>query len=182
MTIIGLPQLDPVADVGLFFPLFLTTAFASATQDIAAEGYAVEHLLPQTQTGGNAIQSGAVAAGVLIGGSGTLFLYDLVGWSASVLITGTLSLAAVSLFLIVPETLGKRPAESTAQTPGLRHFFARPGAVAILAFALIFRLPEGLIKALEQSFPVDAGFSLSLIGVISGGSAAVVGCSGPTSA
>nr|WP_255733364.1 MFS transporter [Ruegeria sp. Ofav3-42] len=178
LTIIALSQLDPVADIGLFFPLLLITAFASATQDIATDGYAVEHLPPQYQSGGNAIQSGAVAAGVLIGGSGTLFLYDIVGWQTAVLTAGVLSFAAVAVFLAIPEALGKREAEREQQKPGLRNFFSRPGAVAIFAFALIFRLPEGLIKALEQSFLVDAGLSLSMIGLISGGSAAAVGLMG----
>lgn len=178
MTIIGLSQLDPVADIGLFFPLLMTTAFASATQDIAADGYAVEHLPPDQQSAGNAIQSGAVAAGVLIGGSGTLFLYDLIGWQGAVLTTGSLSLLAVAVFLMVPESLGKRPAAQDKPRPGLWQFFRRPGAGTVFVFALIFRLPEGLIKSLEQSFLVDAGFSLTLIGLISGGSAALVGLLG----
>ncbi|MTI02801.1 MFS transporter [Roseibium sp. RKSG952] len=178
LTIIALSQLDPVRDISLFFPLLLTTAFASATQDIATDGYAVEHLPPRYQSGGNAIQSGAVAAGVLIGGSGTLFLYDIVGWQTAVLTAGALSFAAVAVSVIVPEALGKREAGSEKQKPGLRHFFTRPGALTVFAFALIFRLPEGLIKALEQSFLVDAGLSLSLIGLISGGSAAAVGLMG----
>ncbi len=86
-----------------------------------------------------------------------------------------MSLAAVAVFLAVPESVGKRQADHAQATPGLHQFFLRPGALFILAFALIFRLPEGLIKAMEQSFLVDAGLSLSLIGMIAGGSAALVG-------
>ena len=173
-----LSSLDPVADIRLFFPTLLVISFASATQDIATDGYAVEHLPPQYQSGGNAIQSGAVAAGVIIGGSGTLVLYDYLGWQIAVLSVGAVSMLAVCAFLFVPEQVGKREMEKTISRPSLRHFFIRPGAVAILAFALIFRLPEGLIIALEQSFLVDAGLSLSLIGLISGGSAAAVGLLG----
>ncbi|MDE4134821.1 MFS transporter [Phaeobacter sp. QD34_3] len=176
-----LALLDPIADIGLFFPLLFVMSLASATQDIASDGYAVEHLPPQAQSGGNAIQSSAVAAGVLFGGSGTLVLYELAGWQTAVLTAGICSMIAVTAFLTVPEHLGRRIDTDLAQQqqrPRLRRFFARPGAWAALGFALIFRLPEGLIKALEQSFLVDAGFSLSLIGLISGGSAAVVGLVG----
>ncbi|MCV6613115.1 MAG: hypothetical protein OIF55_20350 [Amphritea sp.] len=133
---------------------------ASATQDIATDGYAVEHLNARNQSGGNAIQSGAVAAGVLIGGSGTLVLYEYAGWFWAVLSAGALSMLAVLLFLLTPEELGQRrsfvpggAAVSTATAkPDLRQFVKRPGAFAIFAFALLFRLPEGLIKALEQSY------------------------------
>lgn len=176
--IIALSFLDPVADIGRFFPILLTLSFAAATQDIATDGYAVEHLPPAQQSGGNAIQSGAVAAGVLIGGSLTLVLYDFFGWQAAVLTAAALSTLAVVIFLVTPEGLEKRPAEPAKAAPSLRRFFAKQGALAIFAFALLFRLPEGLVKALEQSFLVDAGLSLSLIGLVSGGSAAAVGLLG----
>lgn len=177
-VIMFLSSLDPLADIHLFFPALLVISFASATQDIATDGYAVEHLPPHYQSGGNAIQSGAVAAGVIIGGSGTLILYDFAGWQVAVLAIGGLSMLAVCTFLFVPEQIGKRATTEAAAPPSLRNFFVQRGAVAILGFALIFRLPEGLIKALEQSFLVDAGLSLSLIGLISGGSAAAVGLLG----
>lgn len=174
----GAGRLDPVVDLGTLFFLLMTAAFALATLDIATDGYAVEHLPEAHQTGGTAIKSGAAAVGVLIGGSGTLLFYDAFGWNTAVLITGMLSLAAVSLFLVVPESLGKREWEGGRQKPGLLQFFNRPGALAILAFALIFRVPEGAIRALEQPFLVDAGISLSMIGLVTGGSAAVVGLLG----
>ncbi|KIC20352.1 hypothetical protein [Leisingera sp. ANG-Vp] len=47
-----------------------------------------------------------------------------------------------------------------------------------MMLALIFRLPEELIIALEQSFQVDAGSLLSLIGLISRSQAAVAGLLG----
>ncbi len=176
--ILQLSQMDPVADVKQFFPLLMLMSIASATQDIATDGYAVEHLPPVAQSGGNAIQSGAVAAGVLIGGTGTLLLYDQIGWQNSLTIVAALSALAVSLFILIPEALGKRPTELYAPRASLRAFFQRPQALAILGFALIFRLPEGLIKALEQSFLVDQGASLSLIGLVSGSTAACVGLGG----
>ena len=177
-SIVALSFLDPLADLSLFFPLLMVMSFAAATQDIATDGYAVEHLPPQKQSGGNAIQSGAVALGVLLGGSGTLILFDLTGWQFALLSAGGLSMLSVVAFLMVPETLGRRHQRQTQDRPRLRRFFAREGALMIFAFALIFRLPEGLIQALEQSFLVDMGFSLSQIGLISGGSAACVGLFG----
>ncbi len=54
-------------------------------------------------------------------------------------------------------------------------FLKRPEARYVLYFVLLYRLSEGFIKAMEQTFFVDNGLSVSAIGLISGGSAAAVG-------
>ncbi|KAB7615846.1 MFS transporter [Amylibacter sp. SFDW26] len=176
--IFTLSSFDPVTDVGYFFPLLMMMSVGAATQDIATDGYAVEHLASRDQPIGNAIQGGAVAAGVLLGGSVTLFVHDLSGWTIAVLTAGALSALATLPILIVREDVGKREQEEISTKASLLTFFKRKEAIAIFVFALLFRVPEGLIKAVEQAFLVDAGFSLTKIGLISGGSAAVVGLAG----
>ncbi|MEJ6395898.1 MFS transporter [Gymnodinialimonas sp. 2305UL16-5] len=178
LGIVLLSTLNPAEDLSALFPILLLMSFAASTQDIASDGYAVEHLPKHKQAGGNAIQSGSVAIGVLAGGTGTLILHDAIGWQLSILVAGVASLIAVVPFLLLPEHVGRRPVTMVAKAPSIRAFLARPGIWAMVAFAMIFRLPEGLIQALEQSFLVDHGFSLSQIGLISGGSAAAVGLGG----
>lgn len=173
-----LSQLDPVADIGLFFPILFLMSFCSATQDIATDAFAVEHLKPEHHAGGSAIQSGAIAGGVLLGGSLTLFVYDQTGWEVAVLGAGCLSLLATLPILFVSESRAIRAGVPERRRPSFRAFAARPGALAVLGFALLFRLPEGLIKAVEEAFLVDMGFSLTKIGLISGGAAACVGLAG----
>ncbi|WP_165390334.1 MFS transporter [Thalassococcus sp. S3] len=176
--ILTLSTLDPVTDAAIFFPILMAMSLSSATQDIASDGWAVEHLAPADQPGGNALQGSAVALGVVIGGSGTLVLYDLIGWTETLWVMAGLTALLVLPFLRLPETVGQRPLPADRGKPGLLRFLSVEGAWAMLAFALIFRLPEGLVKALEQPFLVDQGFTLSQIGAISGGSAAAVGLFG----
>lgn len=176
--ILALSTLDPVADAAIFFPILMAMSLSSATQDIASDGWAVEHLPPADQPGGNALQGGAVALGVVIGGSGTLVLYDLLGWSQALWVMAGLTVVLVLPFLRLPEETGQRPLPADRGTPRLLRFLRIEGAWAMLAFALIIRLPEGLVKALEQPFLVDQGFTLSEVGAISGGSAAAVGLFG----
>ncbi|MFV0385443.1 MFS transporter [Paracoccus sp. (in: a-proteobacteria)] len=180
--IVILSKLDPVTDAVRFFPILMTMSLGSATQDIAADGWAVEHLPPAQQAFGNALQAGAVAFGVLIGGSGTLLLVDWLGWRTTLLAIAALSAAFALPFLRMPEARGRRalPADYGRATFG--HFLSQPMAGGMLAFAFFFRMPEGLVKALEQPFLVDQGFSLAQVGLISGGSAALVGLFGAASA
>jgi MFS transporter, putative signal transducer len=173
-----LSQLDPIADVAQFFPVLFLMSVTSATQDIATDAYAVEHLTPDRHAGGSAIQSGAIAGGVLLGGSLTLFIYDRTDWETAVLSAGLVSLLATLPILFVNEGRSLRAGLPERRRPSFRAFARRPVALAVLGFALLFRLPEGLIKAVEQAFLVDMGFSLTKIGLISGGAAACVGLAG----
>jgi predicted MFS family arabinose efflux permease len=62
--------------------------------------------------------------------------------------------------------------------PSLRNFFARADARGAIAFCLLYRGSEGLVKGMEQPFLVDSNHSLSAVGLVSGGSAATVGLIG----
>ncbi|SIT77728.1 MFS transporter, PAT family, beta-lactamase induction signal transducer AmpG [Yoonia rosea] len=173
-----LSSLDPVTDAATFFPILMVMSISSATQDIASDGWTIEHLPPDEQPTGNAVQGSAVAFGVLVGGSGTLIINDLVGWSSALWIMAVVTLVAVTPFFRLPAQEGLRQLPPMAGRARFRQFFAIPGAFAILGFALLIRIPEGLVKALEQAFLVDQGFTLSEIGALSGISAAVVGIFG----
>ncbi|MBM7069734.1 MFS transporter [Actibacterium sp. 188UL27-1] len=176
--ILALSQLDPLEDAATFFPILMAMSLSSATQDIASDGWAVEHLPPDLQPGGNALQGSSVAIGVLIGGSGTLILHDLIGWALTLWILSSVTILLITPFFLLPEAANRRPLPRDAGRAGFDSFLSIDGALAMLAFALLFRLPEGLVKALEQPFLVDQGFSLAQIGAISGGSAAAVGLIG----
>lgn len=176
--IVILSHLDPVADAVRFFPILMAMSVSSATQDIASDGWTVEHLPPEQQAFGNAIQAGAVAFGVLIGGSGTLLLADHLGWQATLLAIAALSAIVALPFLLLPETRGRRALPVDYGRASFAHFLSLPMAGSMLAFAFFFRMPEGLVKAMEQPFLIDRGLSLTEVGLITGGSAALVGLFG----
>ncbi|TRW96908.1 hypothetical protein FNJ84_12695 [Paracoccus sp. M683] len=83
-------------------------------------------------------------------------------------------------FLLTPEAQNRRPLPADYGSAGFRHFLSLAMAGAMLTFAFLFRMPEGLVKALEQPFLVDQGFALSQIRLISGaGRPHLSGCSAP---
>jgi MFS family permease len=63
-----LAQFPPAENLAPLFVIGALIAVLSATQDAAADGYAVERLAPTERGIGNAIQGGAVAVGVIGGG------------------------------------------------------------------------------------------------------------------
>ena len=172
-----LSQLSPAEDLAMIMAVMTVIAFAASTQDIATDGYAVEMLRASERAYGNAIQGGSVAVGVVVGSGLALLIYDHAGWQAMTLsIAGLATLAALPLALMEAEP-SPETAKETAR-PSLLAFLRRREVLPVLAFALVFRCSEGLVKAMEQPFLVDKQLSLSLIGLTSGVSAATVGLLG----
>ncbi|WP_426954219.1 MFS transporter [Muricoccus radiodurans] len=175
LCILALLAVGPADVVGILCIGFIASVLVS-TQDIATDGYAAKHL-PEADRGiGNAIQGGAVAAGVVIGGTMGLVLYRHFGWQVMLL-----TIAAVSLLPLLSAFAMREPPPGSleqATRPSLRAFLSRPEARMILWIALVYRASEGLVKAMEGPYLVDAGVPLHVIGYISGLSAATVGLGG----
>ncbi len=172
--------LNPTEDLFIIFIMACSISFLAATQDIATDGYAVELLEETERPLGNGIQGGSVAVGVILGGTVTLLLYDVTGWTVSILMAAAAGfLFMMPVFFIEEAALKKQAANQAApDKASLLRFLVRPEARRALYYVLAYRLSEGFIKAMEQAFFVDQGLSVSTIGLISGGSAAVVGLAG----
>lgn len=164
-------RIEAILGIGFIASLLIST------QDIATDGYATKYLPEQDRGIGNAIQGGAVALGVVIGGTMSLVLYDRIGWTVTVLIIAAISVLPLLAALAMREG---DPAGATAsqRRPSIRAFLKRPEARAILVVALIYRASEGLVKAMEGPYLVDRGVPLDWIGYISGGGAATAGLAG----
>jgi len=172
--------MDPTKSLFTIFVIGCVISFLAATQDIATDGYAVELLKEHERPLGNGIQSGSLAIGVILGGTGTLVFYDMVGWTLSILLAGGAGLLfLVPIFFITDRTsqLSVHDTEEVSKA-SLLTFLKRPEARFVLYLVLAYRLSEGFVKGMEQTFLKDQGLSLSIIGLVSGGSAAIVGLAG----
>lgn len=186
--IVVLSFLPPGEHLYVVFAITLVIACVASTQDIATDGFAVEILTVRQRAFGNAIQGGSIAAGVLIGSSLALIAYDRFGWQTMMLVIAAIAALSALPILLMQEpdrTAGTeigstpRPVVSRAS---LLAFLRRSDAFQLLSFALLYRVSEGFVKAMEQPFLVDKGLSLSLVGLTSGASAATVGLAGSLAA
>jgi len=146
----------------------LVGSFLISTQDIATDGYATKYLAPGDRPIGNAIQGGSVAFGVVIGGTLGLVLYAQIGWTGMLLTIAGFSL--IPLFAAFAMRESEAEAIDLAKPkPSIMAFLRRREVRNILWIALIYRMSEGLVKAMEGSYLVDAGVPLAQIGYLSGG-------------
>lgn len=175
VTFIAMTLIEPT-DVGAIFAFGLVAGLLLSTQDIAADGYAARHLAPEDRPIGNAIQGGAVALGVVVGGSGGLLIYDSYGWATTMIVMAGFSVLPLAAALFMRESDAGAGA-STAR-PSIRRFLQRRGALDVLWIALVYRASEGMVKSMEGPYLVDAGVPLDTIGYLSGGGALTVGLGG----
>jgi MFS transporter, PAT family, beta-lactamase induction signal transducer AmpG len=162
----ALPTLDPSVPGRAMWALLLAITVASATQDIAIDAYSIG-LLDRGEEGvANGIRVSAYRAALIVGGGGMVAIAGYAGWA-------TVYAAAAIVFVMLALVAGGAPTiavESTARPPWLstmRHWLARPGAAAVFAFVLTYKLGDASMGPMVKPFWVDRGLTVAEIGLIS---------------
>jgi len=168
--------------------LFTITAFASATHDIAADGYYMLALSNPQQANFVGIRStfyrlaNIFCQSVLLMAVGLLERYTTVAaaWTYTLLIcSGILALIALWHSWAMPQVESKPPVSNCRSIgQGIattwRTFFLKPGIGLALTFMLLYRLPEALLLKMELPFLRDAqaagglGLTQEMIGLLNG--------------
>ncbi len=171
--------------------LFWLMAFASATHDIAADGFYMLALSSHDQSVYVGIRSLFYRLSMLVGQGVLIYLADKIGrstgnigggWMVTFTIMGIFFVLAALYHLFV---LPHPAADANRQTQGVRQtlreftatfsdFFRKPGAAIAIAFMLLYRLPEAQLVKMISPFmldPVNAGglgLTASDVGIIYG--------------
>lgn len=163
-------------DYGLW-PFVLTALWIStmaATQDIAIDGYAVE-VYPATHYSlASTMQSAGIALGSMLGGAGTLWLYQQYSWQVALLsLTGLIAITTLSVFFMKETHDGQQLAIGGSDNqflekykPSLRRVFSRPEIRRLLLVIVVYRLVESPAMAMLNPMLVDAKWSLTQIGLL----------------
>ena len=173
--------------------LFIIAAFASATHDIAADGYYMLAHSPSSQAAFIGIRSVFYRVASVFGQGGLVFIAGLIesktgnipmSWQI------TLGVSAAVFFLItlyhtfaLPHSADDKPrvgADGAAKNNlaelgnSFVTFVKKPGFLLAIAFMLLYRLPEGFLIKLCQPFLVHSteqgglGLSTEMVGTVYG--------------
>ncbi|CAO4163610.1 Signal transducer [Methylorubrum populi] len=180
-TLISALSLAAAAVIGpaAFGPLLaclLVAALATATVDIACDGFAVETLSAHNRGWGNAAQVGGAYLGLSIGGALFLVLTAEAGWTVAALVTAALILGLGLPFLLLVPRLGADA--HRAHRPGLAAALRNPRIRTGLLLVPVFGLGLRLGQSMLGPFLIDAGLSLKAVGLINGLGGAGVGLLG----
>jgi len=158
------PRASPLAAAALA----LAVAFASATQDVACDAYSVEILAAGERAAGGAVFVLGYRVAMLVTGALALIAADYLGFKGVYLASAALIGLSVAFTLIAPEPAPAAPPTTIAAAivEPFADFFARPGALAALAFVTLYRLGELVAANMVTPFLVSLQFSNSEIGAV----------------
>jgi MFS transporter, PAT family, beta-lactamase induction signal transducer AmpG len=146
----------------------LAVAFASATQDVAIDAYAVEVLRKEEQGAAAGARTALYRAALVVSGGAAITAASKVGWPLVNVILGLVYLPMVLLTWKSPE-----PEEHVAAPRTLRDaiwhpflgFLGRHRALEILAFVFLYKFADQLTQALTRPFLIDMGYSADHRGI-----------------
>ena len=190
-AVVNLAMVDPKASIEATVLAAILVGIAGSTFDIVIDAYRIEILEPR-QLG---VGSGMSQYGWRIGSAGAgalaLVIAARLGWEMAYLACAAFALPAILAGMIVGEPDRRRdPVERKGISAALEavwrpfvQFFARPGAIVILAFILIHKIGDTLANLtfrllfddLKFSndeiafYDVGIGFWAYLIGIFAGG-------------
>lgn len=146
---------------------FFIASLIAATQDIAADGLAVQLLDVNERGVGNGLQVAGYRVGMVLGGGFLLYLLPSLGWeSAFFTMSICLLLATVPLFLV------KEPPEPLAQRPStfwfIRRTVLRPGFMLWLILIAFYKFGDAMTSGMVRPFLVDLGLDIADIGKLLG--------------
>jgi MFS transporter, putative signal transducer len=146
--------------------LLVVMAFASATVDIACDAFIIEQLPGERRGMGNVAQVGGGYLGLIFGSGLFVSTYSAWGWTYASLV-----LAALVVVMTLPMATMREPTrEAISQTkgPSVLAALKRPEIRNGIVIAVVFEVGGRLAQALSGPFLVDAGLSLTVIGLLNG--------------
>ncbi|MEW6331719.1 MAG: MFS transporter [Pseudomonadota bacterium] len=149
--------------------LTLAIAFASASQDIAIDAYAVEVLEPDEQGVAVGARIAIYRAAMFVAGGLSITLAGLWSWPVMFTILALLYLPMLAVTLLAP----KSAADRLQAPPSLREavwepfvgFLSKRRALELLAFVVLYKLADNLGGALIRPFLVQTGFNDFDVGI-----------------
>ncbi|MEW6433231.1 MAG: MFS transporter [Myxococcota bacterium] len=162
------PSTGVMAAVGV---LALLISFASASQDIVYDAYAVDVLEKHEHGPAVGARSALYRAGMWLSGSIAISLGPLWGWQWTLVAQAAIYGALLPVTIFAPEPkLAHEPAKRIidAVWQPFVGFLGRPRALEITAFVLLYRLADSFAGALVSPFLLQKGFSAFDVGVVRG--------------
>jgi PAT family beta-lactamase induction signal transducer AmpG len=146
----------------------------AATQDIAADGLAVDMLAPADRGIANGLQVAGYRVGMIVGGGVLLVAHEHLGSSATFLaMAGLIAVASIPT-LVTPEAAIAAPVPAIA----LPHFLRRADAGRLLALIACYKGGEAFAGGMLRPFLADSGLGLADVGWLVGTVGFVSGLAG----
>lgn len=174
-----LPCLGMIAIVLMLLPLFdaghagwavwgllLCLTVASATQDVAIDAYTIGIVKPGEEGPANGVRVAAYRVALVAAGGGMLLFAAAFGWSLAFAAAAVLCVGVALLVQRSPRLPAVSEAERADSFHGLMTWLARPRALAVVVFVLLYKVGDAAMGPMVRPFWVDRGLEIAEIGLI----------------
>ncbi|ODP31675.1 MFS transporter [Pandoraea sp. ISTKB] len=159
-------SLDEARDFTRIYALCVLIAFLSATQDIAVDGLACR-ILSSAQRGlANGVQIAGGLLGNLLGAGAALVVYHYAGWRVSLYWLAAITGISLVQLLFYREPVTQAQIRRALALGRFVTFWRQPGGLRWLLLLMFYTVSSSLAYALIMPMLVDAGWSLSRIGLV----------------
>jgi len=147
-----------------FWGALIVLVLASATQDIAIDALTIRITPPELLGIVNSARVAAYRVAMIVAGGGVAMLADRMGWRGAFSVAAAVPIAL--LFLLAFTAPGEGRAQEQHENPlrGLIVWAQRPGAIALVAVILLYRLGDNALMAMIRPYWVSRGFSATEVG------------------
>jgi MFS transporter, PAT family, beta-lactamase induction signal transducer AmpG len=168
-AIVGLAFSQPKSQLAALAVVSLLLTFFSASQDIVIDAYRRESLTNDELSFGSALAVNGYRVGMLAASGGALILADATSFQTAYLVMAAAMSVGILTTLLSPEPLAGGATPKTlreAVVEPFLEFFKRDGAIATLAFLLLYKLGDNMASAITTPFYLDLGFTKTEIGTV----------------
>jgi MFS transporter, PAT family, beta-lactamase induction signal transducer AmpG len=170
LSIAFLAFCDPSSDITTFAIAAVLVAFFSASQDIVLDALRTESLSKEELGPGGSLYLTGYRLAMLVSGALALALSATLPWKTVYLGMSALMAVGMLAILKMPEPAVSAPKYGTFKERVLIpfvDFFKRQGAMEILVFVMLYKLPTLMATALTTVFLLDLGFDKIEIAAVS---------------
>ena len=166
---VGVASLPWLGTGPAFWLALVGVATASATYDLAADGWAATVAPPHEHGRVNGLRVAAYRAAMLLCGGGAVALAGWLPWPAVFGLVGAaaLLLAIPLLSFPSPAPAATSPVDWARELWGWLHAEGLGPTLAVVAFVLLFKLGDAAMGPMVKPFWLDVGLSVEEVGLVS---------------
>ena len=166
-ALIGVSQSDPHSISTSLWIAFWIYCLASATQDVAIDGYSIGITERGEEGPVNSMKAIAYRGGMVIA-TALLFLPRWIGWPGTFAAAALIS-ACMAVAVFAAPRVAVPTRERQALWPAMKRWFGEAHSVSVIAFVMLYRIGDLAMGPMLSTFWVDHGFSYEEIAVVSKG-------------
>jgi len=166
-ALIGISQSDPHSVSTSLWIAFWIYCLASATQDVAIDGYSIGITERGKEGPVNSMKATAYRGGMVVA-TALLFLPRWIGWPGTFAVAALIS-ACMAVAVFAAPRIAAPARERQELWPALKRWFGESHSVAAIVFVMLYRIGDLAMGPMLSTFWVDRGFSFEEIGFVSKG-------------